>query len=69
MDIVPSSTSSDSVLSLCERLRSERLLVQNEHETLRQLNETIERDLNNLSEKVWTSRHEQVCLRMNQYDF
>ncbi|KAI6191999.1 hypothetical protein M3Y97_00288400 [Aphelenchoides bicaudatus] len=63
MDIVPSSTSSDSVLSLCERLRSERLLVQNEHETLRQLNETIERDLNNLSEKVWTSRHEQFVLQ------
>lgn len=50
-------------MALCERLRSERLLVASEHETLRHLNETIERDLSSLSEKIWVCRHEQVGLK------
>jgi hypothetical protein len=54
------SLSSDSVMTLCERLRSERLLIESEHQTLKDLNQTIERDLSTLAEKVWISRHEQV---------
>lgn len=61
MDTVPSySSSTDGVMALCERLRSERLLVASEHETLKQLNKTIEYDLDGLSEKIWITRHEQV---------
>jgi quinolinate synthase len=62
MDATSAPASSSDIMSLCERLRSERLLVASEHETLKHLNKSIERDLNSLCEKIWICRHEQVSL-------
>ncbi|KAI6209735.1 GTPase-activating protein and VPS9 domain-containing protein 1 [Aphelenchoides besseyi] len=63
MDVMVNSNSSDNVLGLCERLRSERLLVSSELETLQHLNRTIESDLKKLSEKIWICRQEQFVLQ------
>ncbi|KAI6198260.1 hypothetical protein M3Y99_01891900 [Aphelenchoides fujianensis] len=63
MDAMVNGGSADSVLGLCERLRSERLLVSSELETLQQLNRTIESDLSKLSEKIWINRQEQLVLQ------
>lgn len=62
MDAYPSTTS-DSLSTLCERLRSERLLVNSEQETLQQLNSTVDKQLAELNQLAWISQQEKLVLR------
>uniref|UniRef100_A0A915DMY1 Ras-GAP domain-containing protein n=1 Tax=Ditylenchus dipsaci TaxID=166011 RepID=A0A915DMY1_9BILA len=47
---------------LCERLRSERLLVNNEQTILQNLNSKVQSELSELYKLIWICRHERVAL-------
>lgn len=50
----------ESLACLCERLRSERLLVGCEQTTLQNLNAKVHSELTELYKLIWTCRHERV---------
>lgn len=50
----------NSLATLCERLRSEKLLVASELENLQRLNEQIEYERNTVAQLAWVGRQEQV---------
>lgn len=56
------SSRSDSLTVLCDRLKSERLLVSYELATLKNLNTTVQNEFLELYKLSWTSRHERVNL-------
>ncbi|VDN56853.1 unnamed protein product [Dracunculus medinensis] len=52
----------NSLATLCERLRSEKLLVASELENLQRLNEQIEYERNTVAQLAWVGRQEQIIL-------
>lgn len=52
--------STSSLSSLCERLRSERLIIKSEQTALQILNSKVKNEFTELNKLIWICRHERV---------
>lgn len=66
MDLCSEHSGMDTLTMLCERLRSEKLLVASELDTLRRLNEQVDNEQSDLAHLAWICRQQQVYLSLDQ---
>lgn len=57
----------ENLLALCDRLKSERLLVTSEQNALQNLNSKVENEFLELYKLVWICRHERVSYYLFHY--